>query len=397
MDIWHSLGGMVEFQIGSADSAGSLNALNQAGIQIFDVKAQDEFSSTVTILRKDWKRGRSLLRKRGDLVTLRHRKGFYWRLTGWIRRPILVFGLCFLLLLACFIPSRVLFVRVEGNTSVPSNLILEKASQAGIYFGASRREVRSEKMKNTLLELLPQLQWAGINTKGCVAVITVRERPEMPTASSVKSGVSSLVASRDGVIESCTATKGNLLCKVGQAVVAGQTLISGYTDCGISIRATQAQGEIFARTNRIFQAFAMEQCLKKTEPIEEIRKYSVIFGKKRINFSKGSGILDTTCDKIYEETYLQLPGGFRLPIIFVTEIWIIYKNETKQVDSQTLEIQLTQFAQSYLSQTMVAGQVLNAKETVNGGHLQGEYACREMIGKVREEEIIPPNGKWNGT
>ncbi len=397
MDIWHSLGGMVELQIGSADSAGSLNALNQAGIHVFDVKGQDEFTSTVTILRKDWNRGMLLLQKRGDLVKVHQRKGFYWRLTGWLKRPVLIFGLCFLMVLGCYIPSRVLFVRVEGNASVPANLILEKASQAGIYFGASRRAVRSEKMKNSLLELLPQLQWAGVNTKGCVAVITVRERPNTPSVSSPKTGVSSLVASRDGVIESCIATKGNLVCKVGQAVTAGQTLISGYTDCGLSIRATNAEGEIFARTNRTLQVFALEQCLKKTERVEEIQKYSIIFGKNRINLSNGSGILDTTCDKIYEETYLQLPGGFRLPIILVTETWVIYRNKSTQVDPQVLENQLTRFAQTYLNHTMVAGQVLNAEETMNGGSLHGVYDCREMIAKVKEEETIPPNGKWNGT
>ena len=36
--------------------------------------------------------------------------------------------------------------------------------------------IRSEKVKNSLLQRIPQLQWAGINTDGCVAVISVREK-----------------------------------------------------------------------------------------------------------------------------------------------------------------------------------------------------------------------------
>ena len=63
-------------------------------------------------------------------------------------------------------------------------------------------------------------------------------------------GVGSIVASRDGVITSITTTKGTPLCKAGQAVKAGQILISGYTDCGISIRADPAEGEVFAETYR---------------------------------------------------------------------------------------------------------------------------------------------------
>lgn len=31
-------------------------------------------------------------------------------------------------------------------------------------------------MKNALLSAIPELQWAGVNTYGCRAVISVRER-----------------------------------------------------------------------------------------------------------------------------------------------------------------------------------------------------------------------------
>ena len=60
--------------------------------------------------------------------------------------------------------------------------------------------------------------------------------------------------SRDGFIVSATVTRGNFLCRVGQSVKAGQVLISGYTDCGICIQATRAEGEIYAQTSRDFAA-----------------------------------------------------------------------------------------------------------------------------------------------
>ena len=89
-------------------------------------------------------------------------------------RPVLLAGLGILFLLAMYLPSRVLFIRVEGNMQIPDRQILAAAEECGIRFGASRREVRSEKVKNALLSSVPQLQWAGVNTAGCVATISVR-------------------------------------------------------------------------------------------------------------------------------------------------------------------------------------------------------------------------------
>ena len=93
----------------------------------------------------------------------------------------------------------------------------------------------------------------GVNTSGCVATVSVRERTD-PEVTEQDSAVSNIVASRDGFIVSATVTRGNFLCRVGQSVKAGQVLISGYTDCGICIQATRAEGEIYAQTSRDFAA-----------------------------------------------------------------------------------------------------------------------------------------------
>ena len=54
--------------------------------------------------------------------------------------------------------------------------ILERAEYCGVHFGAKAGSVRSEQVKNRLLFEIPELRWAGVNTTGCTAVITVAER-----------------------------------------------------------------------------------------------------------------------------------------------------------------------------------------------------------------------------
>ena len=397
MDFWHSIGGMVAVTVTSASTAEIMSAVNQAGITVYDAQmGEDELTVHFQLRREDLKAVRHIANRKGAELSLNRRIGMYWTAKGLLKRPVLLAGLLIILLAVAFLPTRIFFFRVEGNESIPTKLILEKSAACGITFGASRSDVRSEKVKNALLEAIPELKWAGVNTSGCVATISVRERSE--EGSSVQaSGVSSIIALREGIITECTVTKGNAVCKPGQAVRAGQVLISGYTDCGISIRAEQAQGEVYAETDRELRAVLPDIASKKGEITGQTKKYSLVIGKKRINLYKDSGISDSSCDKMYVENYITLPGGFQLPVAIVTEVWTYYACETEAAAQTDAESILSDFSREYLSTQMIAGSILSFDETVSqeDGYycLSGKYACSEMIGLTQNEEIITPYGK----
>ena len=310
MDLYHSLSGMVEVTITCADPAQVMTMLEQGGVELRNVRIADELTLVLLIRRRQTGLLLALCDKRGLDAQISNRVGLYWRLNALLHRPVLLLGILGMILLGLYLPSRVLFVQVEGNVHVPGRLILETAANCGVRFGAERDHVRSEKMKNTLLEAMPQLQWAGVNTRGCVAVISVRERQEQ-TRENISAEVGSIVASRDGVITSMMTTRGNAVCKVGQAVKAGQLLISGYTDCGISIRADRAEGEIFAQTDRDLTVVYPTDRQQRRQTTGLETKYSLIIGKNRINFYFGSGISGSSCVKMYKENYMTLPGGFQ--------------------------------------------------------------------------------------
>ncbi len=400
MSLWNVLPGKLELRLTSADPAAFLSALRELGVTVYKSTPADELRMDLTIHRRDLEKVEGLARRRGDDLNITRRTGIYWRIWNLRRRKLLVAGLLFFMALSVFLPRRILFIQVEGNEIVPTRLILEQAGRCGISFGAARAEVRSEKMKNALLEAMPQLQWAGVNTRGCVAVISVRERePVEPTGE--QGGVSSLVAARDGVILSCTVTRGSAAVRVGQAVRAGELLVSGYTDTGLSIRACRAEGEIYARTERSLQVRTPEEYVKKGTVTGQSKKISLIIGKKRINFFKSSGILGSTCDRIYKESYLTLPGGFVLPVTVLTEIWISREESTELLSQEEAAALASDFASEYLSTQMVAGEILNTKESLEkleGSYrLTGLYACREMIGREQKEEILTQHGNTNGT
>lgn len=393
MNLWHSVTGRVSLKIVTADSVGLMNLFNDNGIILYNASRLDELTINVDLSGKEYLQVKKILKRRGDSYEVLLETGIPYIVKKMLRRPVLLLGILIISFLVFYTPSRVLFVEVKGNTTVQSNLILEKASQCGIRFGSSRKHVRSEKVKNMLIAQIPELQWVGVNTDGCVATIHVTERTAEQADENYITGVSSIVASRDGVVLSCTVLRGTALCKTGQAVKQGETLVSGYTDCGICVQATSAKAEVLAQTTRPVTVITPERIIRRDQLVSSNTNYYIRIGKKLINFCKGSGIPDATCVKMYEEKHLVLHGGFILPVSLIKEQRLSYELNTTDVAAFDW---LTDFAVKYMETQMVAGQIIHQDVHLQSGdgvvYLSGKYDCTEMIGQTKQEEIIENDG-----
>lgn len=95
------------------------------------------------------------------------------------------------------------------------------------------------------------------------------------------------------------------------------------------------------------------------------------------------------------EYNLTLPGGFSLPVT----LWVETYTPCVSVPVEVPEMGegLSAFAVRYLQSRMVAGAVLDRRETVMAEdgllRLTGEYVCTEMIGMVQREQIGDTHGK----
>ena len=389
MHLWKSVAGMMKVELTSAEPEKSLSEINEAGIEVYDVSFVNDLTRELRIMRSDFAAVRKITQRRGDSLKTRQYLGLFWEAKNLLFRPALMFGMSVILILTMYLPSRIFFIRVEGNQKISTRRILESVEACGICFGASRREVRSEQIKNALLYAVPELQWAGVNTSGCVATILVRERTGQEQQEQ-QWAVSSIVADRDGYITSMTAARGTALCRPGQSVKRGQTLISGYTDCGICIQAARAEGEVYAQTQRDIRAITPAHYLARGMQRRIVRSYSVIYQKKRINLWKDSGIWDTTCGRIVKTYSLSLPGKFDLPIAFCVEETSSYEVFPSSLPQPQAERSLLSFAQSYLIEQMVAGTIQTAQFktcfTDGAYHFVGSFICEEMIGRERSEK-----------
>ena len=188
-----------------------------------------------------------------------------------------------------------------------------------------------------------------------------------------------------------TVFNGNPLVNVGQSVKAGDVLISGYIDYGIKTSAQQAKGEVFAYTEHTLKVIFPRRMLKKGIMTGKQVCYRLQVGKKVINLCNHSGISDSTCGKMYLEYYWSLPGGFRLPICLTKVVCCNY-NTTTGLETDLSAKWVQQNTRKYLHSKMIAGNILKESFTwvVTGDYCEfnGKYACHEMIGLKKHEEII---------
>jgi len=396
MGIFESLPRMVRVELTSADIPGALQTMNAMKIPISNLSTDGDLTVQFTVGYRYFQKIKRLTERKGERIIILSREGIFWLPQSVKGRPVIVICFCLLLALTVLLPTRVLVVNVEGNERIPDNMILDAAKDAGIGFGVSRRSVRSEKIKNRLLDILPQLQWAGVNTYGCTAVISVRERA-IEKKDQQDYTVSNTIASCDGLITSCTVLSGSALCGEGQVVKKGQVLITGYSDYGNLITAQRGSGEIFANTRHEATAVSPLETGLRGDSTAKQTFYSLCFGKKRINLYKGSGISDGRCVKMIKKYHLTLPGGFVFPLSLIKEEHISYQIMPHKIRAADSEESLSGFLKQYIRSSGIARCINDAAEDLEINQnlivLNGVYYCNEMIGREQGVQIGDLHGK----
>ena len=394
MDLWNKVSGILRIELTCADPGRLLDGALGKNLTLHEVQILEGIRILCTVSRKDFSAMKALAKKQGASLRILERKGLCYRAAAWAKRPVILAVLLLLLLASGYLPGRILFVQVSGNTNVPTRLILETAGEFGLGFGASRRAVRSERIKNELLGAIEELEWVGVNTSGSVATISVRERKPEPEPEREK--ICNLVAACDGVIERVYLIRGDLKCTLGQAVRQGEILVSGYLDLGICVKTLEAEGEVYARTLRQISAVIPQTRSVRVSEGEKIIKYSLLLGKKRINLYSDSGILMPTCGKMTKVYQLRLPGGFTLPAALIQEVYTVYETQPKSVAEEEALSMLSAAMERVLQRNMVAGTVLDSKSKLEAPKqnwiMTASYECREMIARQDEGVYLQDYG-----
>ncbi len=354
------LSGTVRVRTKSAFPERVLNVCSARGIAFRDPVFLSGDELALSVDRRDWRRLRAACADIGAQAHIERVTGVPFVLGRLRRRTALLagVGLCAALLLAnaCFIWD----FQVEGNQTVPREEILRVLARNGVRRGTFAFSVNARRLCNHALLELPRLAWLTVNVRGCRAHVIVRERVPKPEIVN-ESAPTNVIAARDALVTEVRALDGEARVMKGTTVRRGQLLISGVVETRdvmtpvVSTRYLAGKGEVWGRTWYELSVKVPLYVEQKMPCGGEKREYAVLWGEKRVKFSrKGTGILSTGYDKIISRKQGTLPGGFALPVTLVTETYRPYttvrverpRAQAEQMGCAALEAYLRQLVGS---------------------------------------------------
>ena len=357
------LRGSVRAEVSGAAPQRLLNAMSEADMPFWDAVPQDAFTICLGLYSRDLRDAKALAsRCQCELKLLRESGAPVVKRRLRRRVALLVTAVsCFALLAASSLFAW--DIRVEGNEQVSTGEILRALAGCGVEPGAFWPGWSSDEIRNSVILDIPELAWLGVSVDSSRAVIRVRERTEAPELVNSE-GMGSVTARTTGIIDSMRVYQGAPLVAVGDAVVAGETLVSGEMPSEVGdTRYVRASAEIRARTWYEMSASAPLE-YSGLEQSDSRTRWALVIGDKRINFYLGSSQTPTGCGKIITEYPLAWESVFTLPVTLVREQTLEYDSAAAAEDEEELSGRLEAVLRSTLERELSGrGEILDAQFT----------------------------------
>ncbi|MCD8341803.1 MAG: sporulation protein YqfD [Clostridiales bacterium] len=369
-----------------------LNLCSVEGLGFWKVEVCSQTALRLTVALWDVRRAGRLAEKAGCTARRVGGGGLPVFLCAFRRRYALLAGLALSALTAAFLSRFILVVKVTGNDAVPDSVILTELEELGFHFGTYGPTVNERDLANRMLEALPELSFLAINISGVYAEVVVREAVEVPEVRD-EDTPTDVVAARDGVIVDVNAFSGSVSVAEGDAVLAGETLISHlsvyepaeWSDGQTFTSTTHARGEVWALTERTLTAKTPLRAVTVDAASGGKTVYSLRLGKNVIKFRQNSSNSMGNCDKIKKAWHLTLPGGIVLPLAWEAETLTPYSETVATVSAASAEAYLKAQLENRLTAILGDGQVLGRSWTVTEDSdaltVTLEASCLEDIAK----------------
>ena len=383
-----------------------LNLCAQSGVGFWDLAWEGGQSLRLRVLRRDAGRAAELAERAGCMASLEGRAGLPVFLAGFRRRYALLAGLALALAAVCLLSQFILTVEVSGNETVPSAVILMELSRQGVRPGAYGPGLDLRRISQEALRRIEGLSWMSVNLHGTRAEVLVRERSPSPTPRD-ETTPAHVVAAADGVLEEVEVLEGQALFREGQAVLAGEIVISGavdlkepqYAAVDAGQRLVHARGEVWAVTHRTLAACIPLEAQVKVYTGEEERRWSLSLLGRSVNFFGKASISSSGYDKMTTTHILTLPGGREMPLVLVETEYRAYETAAVPVRADAARAMLEERLLERLTALIGAeGSVLStafsAEEEDGMLTVTLTAQCREQIGREavfdgRVGEILP--------
>ncbi len=205
-----------------------INLCAHNGIPLWKAHRTGGVYTAVTLAGK-YKAMRPLAKTAGVKLRLAGKYGLPFIRIRYRRRWGLLVGLVAIVVMLLFMSAFIWSIRIEPTQTVEEYVLRENLAQLGVRVGALRRDLDARDIERQMLLRVPELSWIALNITGSGVTVELTERTAPPDAVDVTIP-HNVIATASGQIKAMEVYEGQALVKVGDAVAAGDILVSGLVE-----------------------------------------------------------------------------------------------------------------------------------------------------------------------
>ncbi len=306
------LKGYVIIELSEKNAERFINICLRRNIEIHDTKPLDNGKIQISVLRRDFRLLRSVSHKTGTRVRIKQKRGLYDIIRRYGKRYAFAIGFFAFLLFIAITSQFIWTVEINGVENADYEKIITILEENGVKAGAPKKKLPPlDEIKKSIINHTDDIAWAWVYIEGTKARVEVYEQI-LPPHVIDKNAPCDIVSRCDGVIKKLTAKNGETKLKKGDAVLAGDVIISGKV-------ATYREGEpedyIYVHSVGDIEAYTYHKAEGDYPLYREYRDktgdkkafYTLeVFGKQ-FNLFRNKSISYEDFDKIEKRHELTLP------------------------------------------------------------------------------------------
>ncbi len=293
-------------------------------------------------------------------------------------------------LIFAFSSSVVWDIRVEGSLDGREEAVLEELSEIGFTVGVPWYRCDKNAIEAELLEISENVSWVNINRRGTVAYVSVIDKASYPDSEEPR-GYANIVAERDCVIEEISVVSGYAAVRAGETVRKGQILISGVIPLEQGGGFCRAEGTVIGRYSGSVSVSVSETETVKQPFQKDLRSFSFVFFKNKINIFKKYGNLPEDCVIIEDKRDFDFFGIRKLPFGTLREYSLSYTEATVfHTESDMVRLAAERHKEA-LSKVLFEKELLRIEThgEFSGDfyNMNSDFVCRSNIAVTAEFQI----------
>lgn len=319
--------GSVRVELTSEFPERFINICAQNNIALWEIERGDNHTLRVSMRGEGFRKAQTFTHRGIGQIRLVRRMGLPNFLLRYKKRYALMASVLLMVAALTALSMFIWEIDVSGNENISKEVILQELNELGIGIGTYRKSFKPKDIQNQMLIKIPELEWLAVNVTGSYASVEVREKEPKPIIVP-ENEPCNIVSEKAGLIVAINTLEGSASVKVGEAVEAGQLLVSGLINSNVvGVRQVHAMAEVTARTWYEYTSVLPVNATGKKYTGRERTRNAIILAGFRINLfwdnPKKTPVMGT--EKTVKRSTLKLGERFTLPLVWVTETLTEYE------------------------------------------------------------------------